>query len=81
MPKNLISAFRPSTIEDVFALYLARELTDSIRVRWYARLAQRFSMCLLLNGLRRARALAGRDQVSPEQFMAALSEITGGSIL
>lgn len=73
--KSAVHPFRPTTIEDVFALYLARELTDEVRVRWYARLCNRYSMCLLLNALRAARKRAGSDVVSPEQFLAAVEEL------
>jgi hypothetical protein len=76
-----IATFRPQTLEDVFALYLARELSDATRVRWYARLSERFSMCLLLNGLRRARAASGRERVSPEQFIHALEQLTEGPVV
>lgn len=83
MPKSaasLLLPFRPATLEDVFALYLSRELNDVVRVRWYARLAQRFSMCTLLNALRRARVTCGREVVAPEHFIASLEEMTEESL-
>lgn len=69
--------FQPTRTEEVFALYLARELQDSARVRWYAALTHRYSMCLLLLALRRTRARARvqKAQVSPEAFMAALADL------
>lgn len=78
MPKaaSIPVSFRPATMEDVFALYLSRELSDVVRVRWYARLSQRFSMCTLLNALRRARVAHGREVLTPEHFLAALEATT-----
>ena len=67
--------FTPTSIEDVFAIYLSRELDDSERVRWYARLTQRYSLCLLLNALRQARKDAGREKVEPEEFLVAFQEL------
>lgn len=64
--------FRPRRIEDVFAVYLSRELADTKRIRFYARLTERYSLCLLLNALRRARAEAGANQVEPERFVAEM---------
>jgi hypothetical protein len=82
MPKanSLTPPFRPASLEGVFALYLSRELSDVVRVRWYARLSQRFSMCTLLNALRAARVARGREVVAPEHFLAALEEMTEGPI-
>ncbi len=74
-PRNATRRFTPRTIEDVFALYLARELSDVERVRWYAKLAERYSLCLLLNALRRARKHQKIDGISPEAFLKALSDI------
>jgi hypothetical protein len=83
MPKTKtlpIHPFRPTTIEDVFALYLARELTDEVRVRWYARLCNRYSMCLLLNALRAARKRGRSEVVTPEQFLSELEELVEGPL-
>lgn len=74
-PRNAVRRFTPRTIEDVFALYLARELSDLERVRWYAKLAERYSLCLLVNALRRARQQTRIQRVSPEAFLKALSDI------
>jgi hypothetical protein len=74
-PRKVTRRFTPRTIEDVFALYLARELGDVERVRWYAKLAERYSLCLLLNALRRARKLQRIEGISPEAFLRALSDI------
>lgn len=67
--------FLPGRIEDVFALYLARELGDSQRVRWYARLTRVYSMCLLLVALRRARASITGVRVSPDAFLKSLGDL------
>lgn len=67
--------FTPRTIEDVFALYLARELSDVERVRWYVRLTERYSLCLLVNALRHARKLGKTEAVSPQAFLRALSDL------
>lgn len=74
-PRQSSPRFTPRTIEDVFALYLARELSDVDRVRWYAKLAERYSLCLLLNALRRARKYQRTEGISPEAFLKALSDI------
>jgi hypothetical protein len=67
----LLQRFVPSSIEDVFAIYLSRELDDIRRVRWYAGITRQYSMCVLLNALRRARRHR-TDKVGPEQFIEAL---------
>jgi hypothetical protein len=67
--------FQPANIQDVFALYLARELGDSVRVRWYARLTRSYSMCLLIVALRRARANVAGERVSPEAFLRTLGDL------
>jgi hypothetical protein len=67
--------FVPSTIEEVFALYLSRELNDVMRVRFYVRLTARYSMCLLLNALRATRRNNGQDAVRPEEFLQVLDRM------
>ncbi len=79
MPKTA-PRFVPTQLREVFALYLARELSDPQHVRWYARLTQTHSMCLLVNALRRARAAARTDAVTPEQFIEAVSELLIGEV-
>ncbi len=46
------AGFLPAQLNDVFAVYLARELNDPAHVCAYARLAAEHSMCLLVNALR-----------------------------
>jgi hypothetical protein len=72
--------FRPSTIEEVFALYLARELCDVERVRWYARLCNRYAICLLLNALRSARRRAAGAPLTPVHFIVALEHMLEGPV-
>lgn len=67
--------FSANSIEDVFALYLSRELDDLVRVRFYVRLTSRYSMCLLVNALRMARRTAGREKVRPEEFLRAVDRV------
>jgi hypothetical protein len=67
--------FMPSTIEEVFALYLSRELHDPVRVRFYIRLTTRYSMCLLLNALRTARRQKGQETITPEEFLEVLDTV------
>lgn len=67
--------FLASSLEDVFAIYLSRELGDTERIGWYARLTHRYPLCLLLNALRRARKQAGHDRIQPETFHAALRRL------
>lgn len=62
---------RPSRIRsfnDVFALYLARELNDTERLGWYIELAHKHPLCLLLNALRAARRGAGGNVPTPDEF-------------
>ncbi len=75
MPKLGERQFTPQSLEETFALYLSRELDDVLRVRWYARLTREYSMCLLLNALRKARTLTREDQVEPERFLYALKSL------
>lgn len=78
MPKSLHRPhFLAASLEDVFAIYLSRELGDTERIGWYARLAHRYPLCLLLNALRRARKQAGHDEIRPETFNAALQRLLG----
>jgi hypothetical protein len=64
--------FVPNTIEEVFALYLSRELNDLVRVRFYVRLTARNSMCVLLNALRIARRRKDQEAITPEEFLEVL---------
>jgi hypothetical protein len=72
----IVDTFTPYSIEEVFALYLSRELQDGERVRFYVRLAQHYSLCLLLNALRAARRRKGSDQVEPREFLRVLQALT-----
>lgn len=73
-PRGGSAPFRPASMEDVFAVYLARELGDSSRVRWYAKLTSQYSLCILLNALRRVRKRRS-EQVDPEGFHSALRDL------
>lgn len=63
--------FIPKSTEDLFALFLSRELQDSSRARFYAGLARTYSLSLLLNALRSARKASG-GAPTPTHFLAAL---------
>jgi hypothetical protein len=75
MPKPA-PRFIPHTIEEVFAIFLARELDDVSRIRLYASLVRKFSLCVLLNSLRQARKEAGAAEVDPAHFLAALETLS-----
>lgn len=62
----------PRSLNEIFALYLARELADEKRLGWYVKLANKHPLCLLLNALRRARSRLGRERVSGEDFAEAV---------
>ncbi len=68
--------FIPHCLDDIFAVYLSRELRDTERVRFYARLTKQHSMCLLINALRSARTRKRSDLVEPPEFVAALDQLT-----
>jgi len=74
------SEFLPKQLNQVFAVYLARELNDAAHVSTYARLTAEHSMCLLVNALRRARSSAEREQVLPEEFLHAVGDLLVGEV-
>ena len=74
MPKRT-PAFSPRSIEEVFALYLSRELGDVEQVQFYVRLTKLHSLCLLLNALRAARKRKSEERVGPEDFLNALDQL------
>jgi hypothetical protein len=75
-----LSEFLPEQLNQVFAIYLARELNDPVHVGAYARLATEHSMCVLVNALRRARSAARRERVEPEEFFQAVADMLMGEV-
>jgi hypothetical protein len=71
-----VARFTPRSLEDVFAIYLARELEDLSHIGFYVALVRRYSLCVLLNALRRARTTAPDGQVTPARFHAALLAVS-----
>jgi hypothetical protein len=65
--------FWPRSIEEVFGIYLSRELGDEQHAERYIRLSAQHPLPLLLIALRRARAGTAEEYTSPERFFHELS--------
>ena len=72
------SDFRPQTVQEFFALQLARKLGDSVAVRHYQELVAEHSEESLLVAYRRALAATGQQQGSlARNFHTALNRVNG----